>query len=152
MRLKFNRNLSDYELIYLKWEGIQYDRDKLRKFVWTYRITQLLSKVFKSYRKDLKRLETVIDHYGRSKVFNLLQNDEYSSRLSHIERLSRLGSVEILTTGSFKPETYHQISNLPKTDYDLVSKRVQELIRIGQRVTIQNDTITDNIPNDKIQE
>ena len=83
MRLKFNKNLSDYELIYLKWEGIQYDRDKLRKFVWTYRITQLLSKVFKSYKEELKRLETVIDHYGRhimnGKVVNL---DEYRKAMS----------------------------------------------------------------------
>jgi hypothetical protein len=152
MRIRFNNKQSKYELTYLKWEGIHYDRIKLKKFIFRYNLITILSKVFKSYKEELEVLNGIIDHYGRSKVFNLINNDDYTSRLAHIERLSRLGSVEILTTGSFNPDTYHQISNLPKTDYDLVSKRIQELIKIGQRVTIQDDVIGENIPNDKIQE
>jgi len=152
MRIRFNNKQSKYELTYLKWEGIHYDRIKLKKFIFRYNLITILSKVFKSYKEELEVLNGIIDHYGRSKVFNLINNDDYTSRLAHIERLSRLGSVEILTTGSFNPNTYHQISNLPKTDYDLVSKRIQELIKIGQRVTIQDDIIGENIPNDKIQE
>jgi len=152
MRIRFNNKQSKYELTYLKWEGIHYDRVKLKKFIFRYNLITILSKVFKSYKEELEVLNGIIDHYGRSKVFNLINNDDYTSRLAHIERLSRLGSVEILTTGSFNPNTYHQISNLPKTDYDLVSKRIQELIKIGQRVTIQDDIIGENIPNDKIQE
>jgi hypothetical protein len=152
MRIRFNNKQSKYELTYLKWEGIHYDRVKLKRFIFRYNLITILSKVFKSYKEELEVLNGIIDHYGRSKVFNLINNDDYTSRLAHIERLSRLGSVEILTTGSFNPDTYHQISNLPKTDYDLVSKRIQELIKIGQRVTIQDDIIGENIPNDKIQE
>lgn len=152
MRIRFNNKQSKYELTYLKWEGIHYDRIKLKRFIFRYNLITILSKVFKSYKEELEVLNGIIDHYGRSKVFNLINNDDYTSRLAHIERLSRLGSVEILTTGSFNPNTYHQISNLPKTDYDLVSKRIQELIKIGQRVTIQDDIIGENIPNDKIQE
>lgn len=152
MRIRFNNKQSKYELTYLKWEGIHYDRVKLKRFIFRYNLITILSKVFKSYKEELEILNGIIDHYGRSKVFNLINNDDYTSRLAHIERLSRLGSVEILTTGSFNPDTYHQISNLPKTDYDLVSKRIQELIKIGQRVTIQDDIIGENIPNDKIQE
>jgi hypothetical protein len=152
MRIRFNNKQSKYELTYLKWEGIHYDRIKLKRFIFRYNLITILSKVFKSYKEELEVLNGIIDHYGRSKVFNLINNDDYTSRLAHIERLSRLGSVEILTTGSFNPDTYHQISNLPKTDYDLVSKRIQELIKIGQRVTIQDDIIGENIPNDKIQE
>lgn len=150
MRIRFNNKQSKYELTYLKWEGIHYDRVKLKRFIFRYNLITILSKVFKSYKEELEILNGIIDHYGRSKVFNLINNDDYTSRLAHIERLSRLGSVEILTTGSFNPDTYHQISNLPKTDYDLVSKRIQELIKIGQRVTIQDDIIGENIPNDKI--
>lgn len=152
MRIRFNNKQSKYELTYLKWEGIHYDRVKLKRFIFRYNLITILSKVFKSYKEELEILNGIIDHYGRSKVFNLINNDDYTSRLAHIERLSRLGSIEILTTGSFNPDTYHQISNLPKTDYDLVSKRIQELIKIGQRVTIQDDIIGENIPNDKIQE
>lgn len=150
MKIRFNDALSEYELTYLKWEGIHYDRNKLKKFIKRYNIVLLLSRFFKKYKREISILNKIIDHYGRSRILNLSNNDNHSSRLSHIERLSRNGSIEILTMGVFKPETYYQISNLPKTDYDLVSKRIQELIRIGQRVTIQNETISENIPNDKI--
>lgn len=150
MNIKFNDELSEYELTYLKWEGIQYDRSKLKKFIKRHNVVSFLSRFFKKYKKELVILDKIVDHYGRSRILNLSNNDNHSSRLSHIERLSRVGSVEILTTGLFKSETYHQISNLPKTDFDLVSKRIQELIRIGQRVTIQNETISETTPNDKI--
>ena len=36
----------------------------------------------------------------------------------------------------------------PKSDYDLVTKRVQELIKIGQSVYVQDDTIGDQTPSD----
>ena len=150
MNLSFNNQLSEYELTYLKWEGIHYDRSKLKKFIKRYRLVSFLSRFFKNHRKELNILNKIIDHYGRSTIINLSKNDNHSSRLSHIERLSRIGSVEILTLGLFKSETYRQISNLPKTDYDLVSKRIQELIKIGQRVTTQNETISETTPNDKI--
>jgi hypothetical protein len=150
MNLRFSNQLSEYELTYLKWEGIHYDRDKLKKFTKRYNLISFLSFFFRCYKKELEILNKIIEHYGRSKILNLSKNDNHSSRMSHIERLSRIGSVEILTSGSFKSETYHQISNLPKTDYDLVTKRIQELIRIGQRVTTQNETISETTPNDKI--
>src|SRR6056300_353069 len=107
MRIRFNNKQSKYELTYLKWEGIHYDRVKLKRFIFRYNLITILSKVFKSYKEELEVLNGIIDHYGRSKVFNLINNDDYTSRLAHIERLSRLGSVEILTTGSFNPDTYH---------------------------------------------
>ena len=90
----------------------------------------------------------IIDHYGRVKIFNLLNNDETTSILSHIERLSRNGSIEILTSGTYNTDTYKQISNLPKSDFDLVARRVQELIKIGQSIYVQNDGLGENLPGD----
>ena len=146
--LKFNNRHSEYENLYLKWEGIQYDRKKLKSFIRRYNFVYILSFIFKSYRKELEILKKVIDHYGRSRILQLTTNNEYASRLSHIERLSRIGSSEILTKGSYKPETYRVISNLPKRDYDLVTKRTQELIKIGQSVCTQDDELSKSLPSD----
>lgn len=150
MKLRYKNRYSEFELIYIKWEGIHYDRDLLKKFVCRYNWVSILSKVFKSYKRELKILNKVIDHYGRIRIHNLLWNDELSSKQAHIERLSRIGSSEILTSGVYSPETYRKISNLSKNDFDLVTKRVEELIDRGQDVTTQRDIITENIPGDEI--
>ena len=148
MKLRFKNKLSRYETLYIKWEGVQYDRKILKKFVIRFRWVKFLSIFSSTYKKELRFMVDIIDHYGRSKIFNLLNNDEETSRLSHIERLSRNGSIEILTSGVYRSDTYKQISNLPKRDFDLVTKRVQELIKIGQSVYVQNDGLGENLPGD----
>jgi len=42
--------------------------------------------------------------------------------------------------------TFTTISNLPVSDYQLLTKRVEELISLAQNFTTQKDKITDNIP------
>ena len=148
MKLRFKNKLSKYETLYIKWEGVQYDRKILRRFVRRFKWVKFLSIFSTTYKKELEFMVNIIDHYGRVKIFNLLSNDETTSRLSHIERLSRNGSIEILTSGSYNTNTYKQISNLPKSDFDLVTKRVQELIKIGQSIYVQNDGLGENLPGD----
>jgi len=148
MKLKFNNKLSKYETLHIKWEGIQYDRKILKKFVSRFRWVKFLSKFTSKHKNELHLMVDIVNHYGRVKIYNLLTNDEEISRLSHIERLSRKGSIEILTSGTYKPETYHEISNLPKRDFDLITKRTQELIKIGQSVYVQNDGLGENLPGD----
>ncbi|MDA8940738.1 hypothetical protein N9H34_01245 [bacterium] len=148
MKLRFKNKLSKYETLYIKWEGLQYDRKILKKFYKRFIWVKFLSKFSSTYKKELDSMINIIDHYGRVKIFNLLSNDETTSRLSHIERLSRNGSIEILTSGTYNTNTYKQISNLPKSDFDLVTKRVQELIKIGQSVYVQNDGLGENLPGD----
>jgi hypothetical protein len=38
------------------------------------------------------------------------------------------------------------ISNLPHQDYQLVLKRIEELVKIGQNLTHQSDNISKDIP------
>lgn len=148
MKLKFTHKPSKYETLYIQWEGVQYDRKKLKKFVRRFRWVKFLSIFIPKYKNELQYMVDIVDHYGRIKIFNLMSNNEESSRLSHIERLSRKGSVEILTSGTYKSETYQQITNLPKRDFDLITKRIQELIKIGQSVYVQNDGLGENLPGD----
>jgi type I site-specific restriction endonuclease len=148
MKLRFKNKPSKYETLYIEWEGVQYDRKILKKFIRRFRWVKFLSKFMSKYKNELHHMIQIVDHYGRIKIFNLMGNDEEVSRLSHIERLSRKGSIEILTSGTYKSETYKQISNLPKRDFDLITKRIQELIKIGQSVYVQNDGLGENLPGD----
>lgn len=146
--MEFNNKESIYELTYIKWEGIQYDRQKLKKFISRYKFVYILSFLFKRYKRELKIMREIRKYYGEEKIDLLSKNDELTSRLSHIERLSRIGSSEILTLGRYNPETYRSITNLPKRDYDLITKRTQELIKIGQSVYTQTDTLSETLPGD----
>ena len=148
MKFKFNNIPSRYETIFIKWEGIHYDRELLRRFIKRYRLVYFLSFFSRSYGKELSWLKETINHYGEERIQNLLKNTEFASKMGHIERLSRIGSSEILTIGTYKPKTYRVISNLPKKDFDLVSKRVEELIKIARNVTTQTDTSGENTPGD----
>lgn len=148
MKLKFNPISSQYETIYIKWEGIHYDRQKLKRFVYYYNFIRVISIFFKKYKRELESLDLVIEHYGKNRIYDLLNNDEHTSRLCHIERLSRNGALEILTKGVYDTSTYRQLSNLPKRDFDLAIKRIQELIKIGQETTVQDEQISENIPSD----
>jgi hypothetical protein len=148
MKLKFNKTPSRYETIFIKWEGIHYNRELLKKFIRRYWFVRFLSVFFRSYRKELMWMNDTIKHYGEERIKNLLKNTEFASKMGHIERLSRIGSSEILTIGSYTPKTYRIISNLPKKDFDLITKRIEELIKIATNVTTQVEIIGENTPGD----
>ena len=148
MKLKFNKTPSRYETIFIKWEGIHYNRELLKKFIRRYWFVRFLSVFFRSYRKELMWMNDTIKHYGEERIKNLLKNTEFASKMGHIERLSRIGSSEILTIGSYTTKTYRIISNLPKKDFDLITKRIEELIKIATNVTTQVEIIGENTPGD----
>ena len=80
MKLRFKNKLSKYETLYIKWEGVQYDRKILRRFYRRFRWIKFLSIFSTTYKKELYSMIDIIDHYGRVKIFNLLNNDETTSR------------------------------------------------------------------------
>jgi hypothetical protein len=63
-----------------------------------------------------------------------------------IEKWARIGAVDILLTNTYSRLTYTTISNLPIKDFQLISKRVEEMVEAGRNITYQNNTVTDNIP------
>ena len=84
--------------------------------------------------------------YDKVKLEKLHNGDEETVRMSIIEKYSRIGSVELLINGVYTKETYTTITNLPIEDFQLVTKRVQELIKIAQSVTTQDDTVSESTP------
>jgi len=145
MYLTYKKYSSKYELQYVKWNGINFDREKLIKFVKRLKLTRFLSFI-PSFNEEHTILKEILGSYDPEIIQGLLNNDEKISRMCFIEKWSRIASVDILLTNTYSRSTYSTISNLPYTDFQLVMKRTEELILIGQKITYQKNNITDNIP------
>ena len=145
MNLTYKKYPSKYELQYVKWNGINFDRERLIKFIKRLKLTYFLSFI-PYYRKEHQILKEILDTYDKVRIQGLLDGDENILRMCFIEKWARIAAVDILLTNTYSRLTYSTISNLPYTDFQLVMKRTEELISIGQKITYQKDNITDNIP------
>lgn len=137
---------SLYELLYIKWSGIDYDRDKLNRFILNLKVYRFLSVFSSKFKDQYRKLKVIHGMYDKVKLEKLHNGDEETIRMSIIEKYSRIGSVELLINGVYTKETYTTITNLPIEDFQLVTKRVQELIKIAQSVTTQDDTVSESTP------
>ena len=145
MNITYNNTPSKYELEYVKWNGINFDREILVKFIKRLRLTYFFSFI-PCYRKEHKILKNILSTYDDVRIKGLLNNDENIVRLCFIEKWARIAATDILLTNVYSRETFTTISNLPIRDYQLLLKRTEELIVLGQKITYQKDNITDNIP------
>lgn len=137
---------SLYELLYIKWSGIDYDREKLNRFILNLKVYRFLSIFSSKFKDQYRKLKVIHGMYDKVKLEKLHNGDEETIRMSVIEKYSRIGSVELLINGVYTKETYTTITNLPIEDFQLVTKRVQELIKIAQSVTTQDDTVSESTP------
>lgn len=145
MNITYRKYPSKYELQYIKWNGIDFDKERLIKFIKRLKLTYFLFFI-PYYRKEHKILTEILNSYDKVRIQGLLSGDENINRLCFIEKWARIASVDILLTNTYSRLTYTTISNLPIKDYQLLSKRVEELVAIGRNITYQSNTITDNIP------
>jgi len=145
MRIKINSSPSNYEALYILWNGIDFDKEKLIKFVKRLNFTRLLS-FLPRYRKEYNVLVNILKNYNEEVLFGLMNNDEQITRLSIIEKYARIGALDITIHGTYSRETYRIISNLPSEDYKLILRRVDELVKIAQTTTYQSDNLSSNIP------
>jgi hypothetical protein len=76
----------------------------------------------------------------------MLSGDENILRMCLIEKWARIASVDILLTNTYSRLTYTTISNLPIKDFQLLSKRVEEMVKAGRNLTFQSDNSSNNIP------
>jgi hypothetical protein len=145
MKLQYKKHVSKYELQYIIWQGIDYDREKLIRFINRYKWLKLLS-FLPLYREEYKFMYEILHTYNTEKLQLLLNNDEHTSRMCLIEKYARQSSIELLLTNLYSKQTFETISNLPINDFKLVIKRTMELIKLGRDVTTQNDNITNDVP------
>ena len=76
----------------------------------------------------------------------ILNNDETISRWALIEKWARIAAIDILLTNSYSRGTFTIISNLPIKDYQLIMKRIEEMVKLNREVTHQSDDISNDIP------
>lgn len=146
MDINYKNYPSKYELYYIKWNGIGFDKEKLISFIKRIKWLKFISIFSKSKREELKILLEIYDHYNEDTLRGILNNDETISRWALIEKWSRIAAIDILLTNSFSRGTYTIISNFPIKDFQIVMKRIEELVKLGREVTHQSDDISNDIP------
>lgn len=146
MILKYKKFPSKYELYYIKWNGINFDKDKLVQFIKRINFLKITSFFYKPHKEELIILKEIYHSYNQKTLEGLLNNDETISRNGLIEKWSRIAAIDILLTSTYSRATYTVISNLPIQDYQLVLKRIEELVKIGQNIRHQSDNISKDIP------
>ena len=73
MILNFKNRKSEFELIHIKWVGIQYDRKKLKKFIRRYNILRILSIFSKIHKHELKVFRKIIKRHGKRSYVDYLK-------------------------------------------------------------------------------
>lgn len=145
MNLTYKKYPSKYELQYVKWNGINFDRERLVKFMKRLRLTYFLSFI-PYYRREYKMLTEILNEYDEVRIKGLLGGDQNILRMCLIEKWARIAAVDILLTNTYSRLTYTTISNLPIKDYQLLMKRVEEMVMAGRNLTYQSDNSSSNIP------
>ena len=75
MNLTYKKYPSKYELQYVKWNGINFDRERLIKFVKRLKLTRFLSFI-PHYRQEYQILKEIYNSYDKVRMDGLLNNDE----------------------------------------------------------------------------
>ena len=145
MNLTYKNYPSKYELQYVKWNGINFDRERLIKFVKRLKLTYFLYFI-PYYRKEHQILTEILNTYDKVRIEGMLNGDENILRMCLIEKWARIAAVDILLTNTYSRLTYTTISNLPIKDFQLISKRVEEMVTAARNITFQSDNSSNNIP------
>ena len=146
MNLSYKPFPSKYELTYITWSGIEHDKEKLIRLIKRIKKLKFLSFFSKNVKEEREILIDILKNLNQERLRCILDNDDNVSRISIIEKWARIGAIEIVTTNTFSKETYSLISQLPIKDYQLFSKRIQELIKLAKNMSNQEDTLSNNTP------
>jgi hypothetical protein len=145
MRINFERCPSKYELQYFIWCDINIDRYKLIKFIKRLNFTKFFSFI-PSYKKEYIFLKDILNTYDSTRINGLLNNDENILRICLIEKWARITATDILLNNNPTRTTHTTIVNLPIKDYQLLMKRVEEMVTATRNFTFQSINPTDNLP------
>lgn len=131
MSISYKPYPSEYELRYVMFPNIGFDKQQLLEFL--------------EYRKKakgelLETLDKILSEYPKDKLIKLLNNDPDVSRMSTIEKYARMAAKDILLTGKYRPETFEIVTNLPLSDYQLLMKRSKEIIEQIQSLGVQEES------------
>jgi len=106
MYLKYKNYPSKYELYYIKWNGIGFDKDKLIKFIRRVKFLKITSIFYKEHKEELNILNEIYKTYNEKTLIGLLNNDELISRNGLIEKWARIGAIYFINKHIFKINIY----------------------------------------------
>lgn len=147
MEFEYKNSLPEYELKNIVWVGIEYDKQKLIRFITKY--NNLMSRQDSDGSEELQIMKRILDQHNIDNLNKLLNNDPEYTRWAIIESLSRKASIEIAIDGKYSTDTFETISNLPTVDFKLILKRTKELINIINDVNTDVEMDTSKIPGVK---
>jgi hypothetical protein len=134
--------MTYYESRYDTWVDVHYNRQTVNKFFE--RLT-LLTRT-STEPLELENLNRILEDHGEEYLRKFYQGDEEISRLALIENWSRKAAIDILYENKYSKETLRDLLNLPVKDYQLVMKRVNEIVNAARSIPIQDDNIGNIIP------
>jgi len=148
MKLSYKKSMSEYELKNIVWNGIDYDKRKLIRFVEKYEYLKTLAET-DEVKEEIQIMDGIFKSHNSDNLQKLLQNDLEYSRWATIERLARKVSTEVILDGKYSEHTFETISNLPIVDYKLIIRRSKELINIINETIAEAEMDTSKIPGVK---
>jgi hypothetical protein len=148
MQLGYKQSMSEYELKNIIWNGIEYDKKKLIRFVEKYKYLKTLDET-DEVKEEIQIMDSILKSHNSDNLQKLLQNDLEYSRWATIERLARKVAIEVLLDGKYHNYTFETISNLPIVDYKLIIRRSKELINIINETIAEAEMDTSKIPGVK---
>ena len=148
MQLGYKQSMSEYELKNIIWNGIEYDKKKLIRFVEKYQYLKTLDET-DEVKEEIQIMDKILKSHNSDNLQKLLQNDLEYSRWATIEKLARKVAIEVLLDGKYHNYTFETISNLPIVDYKLIIRRSKELINIINETIAEAEMDTSKIPGVK---
>ena len=148
MQLSYKESASEYELKNIVWNGIEYDKKKLIRFIQKYEYLKTLDDN-DEVKEEIQIMDEILQSHNSDNLQKLLQNDLEYSRWATIEKLARKVAIEILLDNKYHNRTFEIISNLPIVDYKLIIRRSKELIKIINETTTEAEMDTSKIPGVK---
>ena len=148
MQLSYKESASEYELKNIVWNGIEYDKKKLIRFIQKYEYLKTLNDT-DEVKEEIQIMDDILQSHNSDNLQKLLQNDLEYSRWATIEKLARKVAIEILLDNKYHNRTFEIISNLPIVDYKLIIRRSKELIKIINETTTEAEMDTSKIPGVK---
>ena len=129
-----NDTTSTYEDEYVKYVNIHFDKKALSELLYELKYLQ----ENEEWPERQEFLKKILDKHDPNYLFNLLVNEPNVDRSATLERWSRRAAMEVITFGKYDIDTLNVISKFPMEDYQLVIKRINEIIYIYNDVTKQS--------------
>lgn len=129
-----NEKPSEYEEKYVRFASINFDKQALVELL--YELKYLKENDEWPERQEF--LQGILNKHDPEHLYNLLTNEPTTVRFAAIEKWARRAAMEVLIFDKYSIETLNTITQFPLSDYQLVVKRVQEIVATIRDITTQS--------------